>query len=467
MDLWNQLQAYADSNVYPLHMPGHKRNKKVFPSPLPLQLDITEIHGFDDLHHPQGILKDAMKNAAQLWKADHSFLLVNGSSGGILSAIRACTKRNDQILVARNCHRSVYHGMELCGLQPVFLLPPVVKDFGIAGSISPSIVEKGLLANPNCNVVFLTSPTYEGVVCDIKGIAKVVHEHGGILLVDEAHGAHLGFSKGFPQSAIQCGADIVIQSLHKTLPSPTQTAILHIKGNRVNVKTVQRQLSVFQTSSPSYLLLAAIDSCVRFLQENSASLFDSYEKRLQTFYKKANSLSHLKLFCGENPDVFTQDKGKLFISTRNTNITGVELSSRLRQEFDLEVEMAEKDGVLAMTSICDTDDGLCRLADALASIDKTLSLSKNSATEFPATLPKVRCTIEDALGGTPMNKTLDSSAGAISADYLWAYPPGIPLIIPGEEISPAFVSAVKNMEQAGITLQTAYAPEGAIQILQK
>lgn len=467
MKLWNQLQAYAQSGIYPFHMPGHKRNNKEFFSPLPLHLDITEIPDFDDLHNAHGTLQESMKLAAQLWDADHSFFLVNGSSGGILSAIRACTRQGDKILMARNCHRSVYHGVELCGLNPIFLTAPTLPQWGITGSISPLSVENNLQAHPDCKVTFLTSPTYEGIVSDIKSIAEIVHQHNGILLVDEAHGAHLGFSPHFPESAIKLGADIVIQSLHKTLPCPTQTAILHIKGNRVHTKSIQRQLSVFQTSSPSYLFLAAIDSCIHFLKENSTHLFACYGEKLDAFYRQMNNLVHLRLFQAKDSTVFAHDKGKLFISTRNTNITGTKLAALLRKEYFLETEMAETDGVLAMTSICDTQEGISRLAEALLAIDKTLSTCGNFPKDIIPALPKPYCSINEALQEPHINKSLCQSAGHISADYLWAYPPGIPLIIPGEEISSSLLEELKQMQKAGISLSAAYAPQGQIQILQK
>ena len=467
MNLWNQLQTYAKRDIYPFHMPGHKRNTKDFSSPLPLHLDITEISGFDELHNATGILQEAMAQAAALWHTDHSFFLVNGSSGGILSAIRACTKEGDKILVARNCHRSVYHGIELCSLVPIFLSAPTLPQWGIAGSISPWDVEKNLKANPDCRVVFLTSPTYEGILSDIKCIAEIVHEHNGILLVDEAHGAHLGFSPSFPESAIHLGADIVIQSLHKTLPCPTQTGILHIKSRGVSVKNIQRQLSVFQTSSPSYLFLAAIDGCIHFIKENHAQLFPSYGKNLDWFYRQMEQLVHLRLLQGGDSAIFAHDRGKLFISTRNTNITGVALAALLREQYLLETEMAEKDSVLAMTSICDTQKGLKRLADALLSIDKTLSACENREESISLPLPKSYCSIKNALKASHIHINLCQSAGHISCDYLWAYPPGIPLIIPGEEISGSLLAEWMQMEKAGITLSAAYAPQGQIQILQK
>ena len=276
MDLRERLRTYGAGNAYPFHMPGHKRQKQQG-SLFPYDLDITEIDGFDNLHHAEGILEEAMERAAKLWGSRKSFFLVNGSSSGLLAGIRAVTKRGDKVLMARGCHRAVYHAVELCGLHPVYMQAEWVEEMQISGSIQPETVEKHLQEHPDCKLVILTSPTYEGVVSDITEIAKVAHRYGAYLLVDEAHGAHLGFSKGFPDTSVHLGADVVVQSLHKTLPCPTQTAILHVCTEQVDVTEVGRQLSVFQTSSPSYVFMAEIDGCVSLLEQKRDSLFAAYE----------------------------------------------------------------------------------------------------------------------------------------------------------------------------------------------
>ena len=272
MDLRERLRTYGAGNAYPFHMPGHKRQKQ--PGSLfPYDLDITEIDGFDNLHHAEGILAEAMERAAKLWGSRKSFFLVNGSSAGLLAGIRALTKRGDKVLMARGCHRAVYHAVELCGLHPVYMQAAWVEEMQISGSIQPETVEKHLQEHPDCNLVVLTSPTYEGVVSDIAEIAKITHRYGAYLLVDEAHGAHLGFcEEGFPDTAVHLGADVVVQSLHKTLPCPTQTAILHVCTEQVDATEVGRQLSVFQTSSPSYVFMAEMDGCISLLERERVFL---------------------------------------------------------------------------------------------------------------------------------------------------------------------------------------------------
>ena len=232
--LLERLSTYAASDVYPFHMPGHKRQVKmgITSAPNPFSVDITEIDGFDNLHHAEDILKESMNSAAAVYGADRSWYLVNGSTCGILAAIAAAVKPGEKILMARNSHKSAYHAVILNQLEPVYLYPEEVPEFQIPGGIEPEQVERALLEHPEIRAVFVTSPTYEGIVSDIQGIAATAHRHGAALIVDEAHGAHLPFGDGsyFPDGALQEGADLVIQSLHKTLPSLTQTAILHLKS---------------------------------------------------------------------------------------------------------------------------------------------------------------------------------------------------------------------------------------------
>ena len=229
--LIHKLKEYAGSDMYPFHMPGHKRTGDMgFPDPF--TMDITEVDGFDNLHHPEGILKSSMDWAAQVYGADQTYYLVNGSSSGILSAVCGAVPRGGRILVSRNCHKSVYHGICLNQLKASYVYPQEIDGLGIQGGILPSDVDMMLKRYMDTQAVLIVSPTYDGVVSDIKGIAQVVHRAGLPLIVDEAHGAHFRYGEMFPVSALDLGADVVIQSVHKTMPSLTQTALLHIRNNR-------------------------------------------------------------------------------------------------------------------------------------------------------------------------------------------------------------------------------------------
>ncbi len=463
-----ELERKLKENLrYPFHMPGHKRNVKKLGHAFPYDLDITEITDFDNLLHASGILQELMHRAARLFGAKNSFLMVNGSSGGLLAGIRAATKPGDTVLMARGCHRSVYHAIELCNLKPIYVTAPVLQENQMLGSIQPEAVKQALQAHPECTLVIVTSPTYEGVVSDIAAIAEYVHRANAVLLVDEAHGAHMGFSDAFPSSGVALGADVVVQSLHKTLPSPTQTAILHLCSERVSVTEIRRQLSIFQTSSPSYVLMAAMERCIKLLEEEKESLFSAYVSRLMAFYDRTSSLKKLSvLHPQQHVSVFAHDIGKLLISTQNSNMTGPQLADVLRHTYKLEIEMAQPSYVLAMSSILDTDAAFIRLADALYEIDASINRKTKTDAYVSFPLPPAVSTIAQALASPTAEVALEQSENGIAADYIFAYPPGIPLIVPGERITRALLEQIAFFKQIGIHMENAYAKEGAVQIMQ-
>lgn len=455
--LFMALQRYGREDAIPMHMPGHKRNEALAPylKALGAGLDITEIDGFDDLHGAEGILRRGMERAAQLWGAKRSFYLVNGSTCGILAAIHAVLGQGGSAIVARNCHKSVYHGLELCGITPHFLLPPVESCFGICGSIAPAEVERALQTHPDARLVIVTSPTYEGVVSDIRAIADVAHRHHAVLLVDEAHGAHLGMGN-FSAGAVACGADVVIQSAHKTLPSLTQTALLHLQGELVDPERVAHSLEIFETSSPSYLLMASLDSCVALLLEQGRHLLQEWNASLQAFGQEVRSLQHLRILgytAAPDSSVYALDPSKIVISTAGTSATGPELMGSLRKEANIELEMAASDYVIAMTGMGDTADTFHALARALCKADRMIQTSPSAAVRPDLQLPRRLCSAQEAVFGAREKCPLDEAAGCVSAGYVWAYPPGIPLLVPGEEIDAALLSVFKGLQESGVSLR--------------
>ena len=280
--LYDKLKKLENSDVYGFHMPGHKRNGALTGADLPYGLDITEIDGFDDLHHADGILKEAQERAAYIWHADESHYLINGSTVGLISAILGCTHRGDTILMARNCHKSVYNAVFLNELRPVYLYPQLLssgeKEEGdLNGPVTALQVDHALNDNPDIRAVVITSPTYDGVVSDVRSIAECVHRKGIPLILDEAHGAHFGFHPYFPDNGNDLGADIVIHSLHKTLPSLTQTALLHMNGSVADRERVHMYLDILQSSSPSYVLMASMDECVRLMEKKHKEIFGTSE----------------------------------------------------------------------------------------------------------------------------------------------------------------------------------------------
>ena len=449
--IYDKLKDYSDSDYYGFHMPGHKRNLDMLKSTVPYKIDITEIEGFDDLHHAEGILKEAQIRAARIYHADETHFLINGSTVGILSAIAGVTKKGDTILVARNCHKSVYHAIYMNELNPVYLYPEFNHCAQLNTEVSVDDVREALDKYPSIRAVVIVSPTYDGVVSDVEAIAEAVHEKGIPLIVDEAHGAHFGFHPYFPQNANTRGADIVIHSLHKTLPALTQTALLHINGSLASRKGVREYLRMLQSSSPSYVLMSSIDSCIDMLENRRKELIDPYVKMLEKMRGRLRQLKRLELVETEN-----FDRSKIVISVRHADMSSKRLYRILLNEYHLQMEMVAGTYILAMTSIGDTEDGMERLARALKEIDAQADermRSGNCLEETPtiigASLPRPEVVYnssvmenmldEAAISAVPGSKVRRlpwrDSVGYISTEYAYLYPPGSPLIVPGERVS--------------------------------
>ncbi|MCD8218390.1 MAG: aminotransferase class V-fold PLP-dependent enzyme [Clostridiales bacterium] len=557
-----ELLEYSRSDYYPFHMPGHKRQK--LGDFRPEEVDITEIEGFDNLHHAEGILKEGQERLARLFGADESFYLVNGSTAGLLSAICGCIRKGDRILIGRNCHKAVYHAAYLMEAKVEYLYPEPT-GFGIQGSIAPEQVKQKLEEYPDTRAVVVTSPTYDGIVSDIRTIADIVHGYGIPLIVDEAHGAHFGFSEGFPQKAIALGADLCVESLHKTLPSYTQTAVLHMArqrnrllsgetgkalthvtmqggapGKKENEKAaglpgeywfdsarVKRYLGIFQSSSPSYVLMAGMDRCVRMVKEDvkryagadtrEESLFAQFEGRLRRFYGACEKFRFVEVFpyvpvCGDTcvnikrrregqndcdsacctvmsgesgqdvfeeefakagaddlerkcvgntGGVFARDNSKILISAEAAGLHGQQLYDLLLEKYHLQMEMASGHYVTALTSIMDTEEGFRRLYEALQEIEREAfscaemdgsgssamgepeeSSGKRAGESADFLTPvrlyrsrEKRMELADAMDADREAVPLAESDGKISGDFVWLYPPGIPILVPGEVIT--------------------------------
>lgn len=457
-DLYNNLLEYSSSDYYPFHMPGHKRN--VNESVSPFSYDITEIEGFDNLHNPQGILRIAMEEAAKFYEADKTYFLVNGSTCGLLSAICGVTDRGDKVLVARNCHKSVYNAMYLNGLTPVYVLPEYIEEYGINGGILPEKVAVALEDNKDIKAVIITSPTYEGVVSDIRSIADIVHKRKIPLIVDEAHGAHFSMHPKLPKSALMNGADVVIQSVHKTLPSLTQTALLHIKSSIVNIKSIEEYLSIYQTSSPSYVLMSSIDECINKIKTNGMIMFEPYVKRLEVLKNHARQLTHVKLLDSHvigKSGVYDLDLSKIVISVKGTSHTGRKVYEEMSGRFHLQLEMAANDYVIAMTSPMDTEEGLLRLFTALVEIDRDIRIygddkEQNVVIDVRQPQPIVLDSIYNAVGKPYEVLNLENAVGKISCEYIYLYPPGSPILAPGELISAETVRLVREYKRGGLEI---------------
>lgn len=451
--LYEKLTQYSESDYYGFHMPGHKRNTKLFGNGIPYGIDITEIEGFDDLHHAEDLIKNAEERAARLYHADETHFLVNGSTSGILSAILGVTDRGDKILVARNCHKSVYNAMYMNELTPVYVYPEYKKDLQINGEVSCEDIEQALEECPDVKAVMIVSPTYDGVVSDVEKIAEAVHKRGIPLIVDEAHGAHFGFHSYFPGNSNEKGADIVIHSVHKTLPALTQTALIHLNGELIDREKVRNYLHILQSSSPSYVLMASIDQCMTLLEEQRESLFASYVQGIEALRKELRKLKNLEILETEH-----YDRSKFVISVRKTEMTSKELAAKLLEIYHLQMEMTGGTYVLAMTTVGDTEEGLERLREALFAIDETCVRAEQTLTGMVTELPRLPLVytngeIQRKKRNHEERRMWKDAIGEISTEYAYVYPPGIPLIVPGEKVTQKAVDMLYLYTELGFTVE--------------
>ena len=448
-----KIQEYRGEDVYPFHMPGHKRNTLKYMG----EYDYTEIDGFDNLYKADGIIAESQRRAAELFGADRTFFLVNGSTVGIMAAVMAAGRKNEKkavmaagsqsaeekseaggmILIGPDCHKSVFNALKLGRLTGVTTDRTVIasaetgSDKEAAAALTdlegmqreldwnalPEKIERilgeynsGTEADqdsrterrpekggrqPRITAVVITSPTYEGIVSDVKRIADIAHRHGAALIVDEAHGTHFGMHPYFPENSNRLGADAVIQSMHKTMTGLTQTALLHINGGRIDPNEALRYLEMLQTSSPSYLLMNSIDECVALLEQNRNELFAEYVNRLECFRSEMRKMSRLRLFETEH-----FDRGKLILTVRiaagekNRETVIRQIYTELRDEHGIQPEMAGDDYILLMTSFADTDEGFERLLAACREIDARLARgaeTENGDAAHPAPVRKTEC----------------------------------------------------------------------------
>lgn len=462
--LYEKLTEYADAGYLPMHMPGAKGKNNLVSLPDPYRIDITEIDGFDNMHHPESgeVLDLEMKRAARMFGADHTLLSVNGSTGAILAAISGAVPKRSKVLVARNCHISVQNAIILRELTPVWLYPEVLhKKAGIYGAYGDKSIRNALECEQDIAAVIITSPTYEGVVSDIRSIADICHAHGAKLIVDEAHGAHFPFSETLPESAVSQGADLVIQSLHKTLPALTSTALLHVNSERfagqngwekVDYENVKRFSDIYQTSSPSYVLMASISGCLNLLEKRSGELFETYERNVRVLRKRLRNLKKIFLLS-------TDDWGKLVLIVDNASA----LHDYLLNEHQIQIEMTSLHYVILMTSIADSVADYERLAGALERYDfmrmqadndahshKNEESVKSGALNFDVAQfmveckSEIRCIPAEAFEAPCEEVALEAAVGRVAGEEICMYPPGISVVCPGEIITEESVALIQK-----------------------
>ncbi len=409
---------------YPFHMPGHKRNEKF--GITGSEIDITEIDGFDNLHAPCGVIADIESRLKGIYKSKRSFISVNGSTAGILAGIHAVCNKGDTVIVAKNCHKSVFNACMLLELKIKYIEPEFDYTNGYYTSISQRTVDEALKDVENARALIITSPTYEGFISRIKCDIPII--------TDAAHGAHLGlgYFPEYPKS------DIVISSLHKTLPSLTQTAVVNVYNEKY-INGVKRYMDIFQTTSPSYVLMNSIDLCCEYIENNPLEFGLFYER-----------LCDLRLVETNNLRIqYTDDISKIVLSCANTDISGVELAEKFRKEYNIEPEYASERYVLFMATVGDTQEGLASLKAAIEKIDEELLSNYCEILKKP---PVTSDITQICISNEYEACNLSDSIGKISNEFVFAYPPGIPIIAPNEVISRNAVEYISLADKKGVNI---------------
>jgi len=441
MPLYRALKEYASSGTIPFHMPGHKMGKGIlseFAEYMPL-FDVTEIPGTDNLHFPEGPIRKAQELAAGAFGADETFFLVNGSTVGIYAMILALCNPGDKLIVARDCHKSVINGMMLAGVKPVYIRPQFDGQFGIPTSVTLSELEKALADNPDAVGVLLTRPNYYGVCSDIEKIASIVHGYGKVLAVDEAHGAHLAFENSLPVAAMKGGADICVQSAHKTLPALTQGSYLHVRKGRTDIERLKFYLRLLQTSSPSYLIMSSLDVARAVMEHEGSRLLQKLKEYIAGFEKSVAQMKGVSmpdLSCPE--EGITMDWTRVVLNVEKLGITGFEAERKLRAGYGIQVEMSDLYNIVCIATVADGEMEFERLAGALGDMDNMLMQNKPKSDikvkAYPE-LPEMKIGLGDITRCEKARVPLGKASGRISLDMLTPYPPGIPVVCPGEVIT--------------------------------
>lgn len=458
-NLINGIQKYDSEVETKFHMPGHKGKQGILDNigENLRHYDITETIGTDNLHFPTGMIKDSLEKLKEAYGAKKSYMVVNGTSCGVISSIMASTTPGDFILIQRDCHKSVYNACILGDLKLDYLYPEFNKEHGLNYSISLEKLEEKLKARPEIKLVVLTYPTFYGTCFDIKKAAEIVHSYGKILMIDEAHGSHLNFSSKLPIAAERAGADIVVQSTHKTLPALTQSSVLHVCSDRIDLNKLERLLRMLQTTSPSYVLMASIENAVEYMVNNGE---ERLSRNIEVFRKKTKELRDMgvnvltKEFLKEQ-GCFDFDETRAVVSLNNVGITGKQLETILRDKYKIQMEFSDLMYIVGYITAADEPEDIEILFDAIKeiyldalnnkNIDKTVYVE-----EFPSLVHDM--SMRKAFYKDNETVDIDSSIGHVSADFIIPYPPGIPLICPGEIIEQKTIDYAKSLMLHGINV---------------
>lgn len=468
--LTQSLKNYEKEVDYRFHMPGHKGILSWEPIKKALKYDVTEVDGTDNLMHPSDGIKSFMEEMKGFYATEKTYISVNGSTGGLMTAIGTVCKRNDEILIQRDVHKSIYNAIEIMGLKPIYIKSKIDLEWGIPLGIDLNELERILKIPNKIKAVVVTHPNYYGIGQEIENLVKIAHKFGKIVIVDEAHGAHLPFLKeNNVMSSLKANADIVVESMHKTLPALTQTALIHLNTKKISPEKLEKKLFTFQTTSPSYLLMSSMEFAFHWMKENGNAKLQELKTILEEYISKIEKINGCEVFKIENTDYKTesttqkqekpiiQDFTKLVVSM--DGYTGFELENILRKKERIQVEMADLRAVTLIITAVDTKEGLELFYRGLKNIaNKSTDKDKNilKKEKYSSILSKIEnieleqaTSIECAFEADNIYVGLKKSEGFIGADFIIPYPPGIPLLVPGEVISKEIIEYIIELKSAG------------------
>lgn len=458
--VYEALERFRRQRVVPFDVPGHKRGRgnpelvKLLGEQC-VGLDVNSMKPLDNLCHPVSVIMEAEQLAAEAFGAAHAYFMVGGTTSAVQSMILTACKSGDKIIMPRNVHRSAINALVLCGAEPVYVNPDVDNHIGIALGMELSQVEQAILDHPDATAVFVNNPTYYGICSDLRSIVRIAHEHNMLVLVDEAHGTHLSFSPNLPVSAMEAGADMAAVSMHKSGGSLTQSSLL-LLGPNMNTRYVEQIINLTQTTSASYLLLSSLDISRRNLALRGRESFEKVTAMAEYAREEINSIGGYYAYGKDlvnGSSIFDFDVTKLSVYTRDIGLTGIEVYDLLRDEYDIQIEFGDIGNILAYISIGDRIQDIERLVGALEDIkrlySKPVSLSHNSEyiTPIVAATPQTAFYAEKEL--VPIRETV----GRICGEFVMCYPPGIPILAPGEMITREIIDYTLFAKEKGCSMQ--------------
>ena len=463
--LLSAMQRYVETGAIPFHTPGHKQGKGIHPllaqvlGQEALAMDVSLMSELDDLHGPRSCIKEAQDLAAELYGADHSYFVVNGTTGGIHAMILAVAGLEDKIIVPRNAHRSVIGGIILSGAQPIYMQPETDGELGLAMGVTPETVEDAVRQHPDAKAVLLINPTYYGVAVDIKKAVNCIHAHNMAVIVDEAHGSHLRFHERLPLQALDAGADIVAQSTHKLIGAMTQCSMVHCREGRVSTSKLEAMLRLVQSTSPNYLLLASLDVARMQMATEGKKLLTQAILLADWVREQINAIPGLYCFGEEklgNPGVYRLDPTKITVTVAGLGLTGTQAEQILRYQYKIQAELSDMYNVLFLITIGDGELEVRALLAALRGLaanfrgGKDFFVMRQGVAESIPSIPERVVLPRQALLGEARSVLFEQSAGLVSAEVVTFYPPGIPLLCPGERISEEMIGYCRKLQAVGL-----------------